>query len=80
MNKRTCVVNLSIGWDVKSVRGWSTIEDQVRDLSGWIGAGALLEWRWSCSDEAANGEETGECELHDDGSLSESLSDCVERE
>ena len=38
----------------------------MRDLSGWIGAGALLKWRWSRGDEAGDCEEGGECELHFD--------------
>ena len=58
--------DLSIGWNLESVRRWSTMEDKVRDLSGWVGAGALLEWRGSRGDEAGDCEEGGECELHFD--------------
>lgn len=46
--------DLSIGWDFESVRRWPTMEDEVRDLSGWIGTGALLEWGWSRGDEAGD--------------------------
>lgn len=38
----------------------------MRDLSGWIGASALLEWRWSRGDKAGDGEEGRERELHFD--------------
>ena len=58
--------DLSISWNLEGVRRRSTVEHEVRDLSGWIGASALLEWRRSRGDEAGDSEERGEFELHFD--------------
>lgn len=62
-------MNLSISWDVKSVAGWSAVEDHVGNLAGWVGAGALLKWRWHGGGEAGESQDGCECELHGDGWL-----------
>ena len=57
-------MNLPISWDIKGVAGWSTVEDHVGDLAGWVGAGALLKWRWHGGSKAGESQDGCECELH----------------
>lgn len=57
---------LSISWNLKVVESWSTLEAKVdnRDTGSLLDLGRLGSWSWESGNDAGDGEDGGEGELH----------------